>query len=138
MPYTQDELEFLVRTFRLNYHKLCFYCGAKLNSRKETKRNPCYAFAHTIDHVIPKARNGSDSKCNKVNCCFRCNSAKADLTLEEFRQLRYGSAAVEFFFEYDMRFRNDEGTLMFPVQNLDLLPKTGELCEHAELEGENV
>jgi len=37
----------------------------------------------TIDHVIPKARGGTDSWENLVSACTRCNNKKGDRTPEE-------------------------------------------------------
>jgi len=34
----------------------------------------------TVDHVIPKARGGSDSWENLVTACIKCNNKKGDLT----------------------------------------------------------
>lgn len=70
----------------------CFYCGCTF---------PCWLYRAAIteawikvtdedevewDHVIPKSRNGADSKENRVPCCAQCNRAKSQLTMEEFRQ----------------------------------------------------
>ncbi len=37
----------------------------------------------TIDHIIPRSRNGEDSWENLVAACLPCNSKKGDRTLEE-------------------------------------------------------
>ena len=47
----------------------CQYCG----STKDL----------TIDHVIPRARNGKSTWNNLVTACKRCNSRKSDFTPEE-------------------------------------------------------
>jgi 5-methylcytosine-specific restriction endonuclease McrA len=39
----------------------------------------------TIDHVIPKARGGSDDWENLVSACTICNNKKGDRTPEEAR-----------------------------------------------------
>lgn len=49
---------------------LCVYCGKDA--------------AH-VDHVMPKARGGSDDLSNLVPCCTRCNHAKGIMTAEEWR-----------------------------------------------------
>ena len=48
----------------------CQYCG--------TTRG-----AMTIDHVIPKRRNGSDTWDNMVCACIKCNNKKGDRTPEQ-------------------------------------------------------
>lgn len=37
----------------------------------------------TIDHIIPKARGGTDSWDNLVTACTKCNNKKGDRTPEE-------------------------------------------------------
>lgn len=49
-------------------NKSCAYCAAK---------------GETIDHVIPRSRGGKHSWENCVACCSRCNTRKADRTLDE-------------------------------------------------------
>ena len=48
----------------------CQYCGTTRGSM-------------TIDHVIPRKMNGSDTWENMVCACIRCNNLKSDRTLEE-------------------------------------------------------
>jgi len=56
---------------------LCFYCF-----RRTHRRGRC------LDHVIPRARFGSNSYGNLVSCCADCNTRKQDLPAEDFlRQL---------------------------------------------------
>lgn len=38
-----------------------------------------------MDHIIPKARGGSNEDSNFALACFKCNTAKGDLTPEEWR-----------------------------------------------------
>lgn len=38
----------------------------------------------TLDHVIPRAKGGTDAWDNLVTCCSKCNSEKADLSIEEW------------------------------------------------------
>ena len=49
-------------------HGECQYCGEP---------------AESIDHVIPRSRNGPHSWDNVVACCRRCNSNKGDRLLKE-------------------------------------------------------
>jgi 5-methylcytosine-specific restriction endonuclease McrA len=37
----------------------------------------------TIDHIVPKARGGSDSWDNLISACTDCNNKKGDQTPEE-------------------------------------------------------
>ncbi len=53
---------------------LCIYCGDRL-----TKHN------RTQDHIIPKAKGGSDlGRENLMPCCGDCNRAKGHKSLLEF------------------------------------------------------
>ena len=39
----------------------------------------------TLDHVVPRSRNGGNSWENLVTCCRKCNVKKRDRTPEEAR-----------------------------------------------------
>lgn len=39
--------------------------------------------ASTVDHILPRSRNGKDTWMNTVAACSRCNGLKADRTPEE-------------------------------------------------------
>lgn len=65
VPFTKNNV-----LKRDNY--ACVYCGSKNRG------------SLTIDHVIPKSKGGEDTWGNWVTACEDCNSAKADLTLEEW------------------------------------------------------
>lgn len=64
-------------TFHLNDMKMwiriadkwCRYCGI--------------GDAETVDHVIPKAKGGLNSRRNMVGCCVICNERKRDLFPKE-------------------------------------------------------
>jgi hypothetical protein len=47
---------------------LCGYCGRK---------------AHTVDHVVPLNRGGTNEDDNLIACCKRCKNAKSNKTLDE-------------------------------------------------------
>lgn len=54
--------------FKRDLHT-CQYCGTNKDL--------------TLDHVIPKSRNGKTSWTNLVTACKRCNSRKGDFTPDE-------------------------------------------------------
>lgn len=54
--------------FKRDLHS-CQYCGTNKDL--------------TIDHVMPKSRNGKTNWTNLVTACKRCNSRKGDFTPEE-------------------------------------------------------
>ena len=54
----------------------CWYCG--IIPRSEDM---------TLDHVIPRSRNGDGIKKNLVPCCRKCNEKKGAKSVEEFRIL---------------------------------------------------
>ena len=45
----------------------------------------CDGAAETVDHVIPLARGGSNYEGNLIPACRRCNSARSDLLISEWR-----------------------------------------------------
>jgi 5-methylcytosine-specific restriction endonuclease McrA len=59
----------------------CFYCGKKctLSDKKLNQKD-----FFTLDHVIPKARNGIDLMENLVGACFECNNKKGCKDVNEF------------------------------------------------------
>lgn len=64
----------------------CFYCGVQ-TQKHDAK--PHHAVYQTKDHVIPASVKGWDVfvESRVVCCCRRCNSIKADFTLQEFKIL---------------------------------------------------
>ena len=53
---------------------------------KMDKTHPAYwKLSASCDHVVPRARGGSDDVENLVTCCYMCNTIKANWTLEELR-----------------------------------------------------
>lgn len=57
--------------FRRDNHQ-CVYCESGDKSKL------------TLDHVVPQSRGGKDTWNNLVTCCYDCNQAKADLSVEEW------------------------------------------------------
>lgn len=53
---------------------ICAYCGSKFPEHKLT-----------IDHILPKSRNGKNVWMNTVTACKPCNHKKRDRTPEEAR-----------------------------------------------------
>jgi hypothetical protein len=51
---------------------ICQYCGEKVNDDNVT-----------LDHFIPQAKGGNNSKKNLRTCCLMCNSVKSGKSFEE-------------------------------------------------------
>ena len=68
LPYKKIELS--RRNIIRRDNSRCQYCG--------TSRPPL-----TVDHVMPKSRNGGDTWENLVCACIRCNNRKGNRTPEE-------------------------------------------------------
>jgi len=69
--------ESLRQSIRAREGGLCFYCLRRT-----------YPRSRTLDHVVPRARFGSNSYRNLVSCCAECNPRKQELPAEDFlRQL---------------------------------------------------
>src|SRR5579862_760787 len=68
---------------------LCFYCLIQL-----TRRTRC------LDHLVPRARGGTNSYRNLVSCCVECNEQKGQTPAEDYvrslyRRRRITSAELE-------------------------------------------
>lgn len=78
-----EELDFL-KTLALRdaIHRreggACFYCLCQLSARRRC-----------IDHVVPQARQGSNSYRNLVSCCVECNSWKGERPAPDFLRWHY-------------------------------------------------
>jgi 5-methylcytosine-specific restriction endonuclease McrA len=55
----------------------CYYCGVRLDPSN-----------HTVDHIIPRAKGGTDDPSNVVGCCRSCNFSKKDMSVEEWRAVK--------------------------------------------------
>lgn len=62
----------------------CFYCERKFIPENYGTNMSC---AQTIDHVIPISRRGNNTPENKVDACIECNSLKASMLLDEFKEV---------------------------------------------------
>lgn len=56
----------------------CFWCGGDL----------LVIGANTLDHVLPVSRGGTHAPTNLITACRRCNVARGDLLLSEWRGAR--------------------------------------------------
>lgn len=65
----------------------CYYCGLRIGLEAQAS-NPMPDDLATLDHAIPTSRGGTNSIMNLVAACYRCNSDKSDMTLQEFTGLR--------------------------------------------------
>jgi hypothetical protein len=70
--------------------KKCWYCGRPTVMHGDVK-NPRLA---TIDHLIPRARGGTNDDTNVVSACKRCNELKGMLTEAEFRSMSTVDALI--------------------------------------------
>lgn len=76
-------VRFKTRSVRLNRKRIykrdnnqCVYCGSEKNL--------------TIDHIIPRSRDGKNTWTNLITCCSSCNLKKANKTPEEANmKMRY-------------------------------------------------
>jgi len=82
--YTQERV---IRLYQ-RQNGLCGYCGTPdMFLRSEVSKG--FYIAHrplmaTFDHVVPDCQGGKVTMENGVCACSRCNTLKADLSLEEF------------------------------------------------------
>ncbi|WP_426436948.1 HNH endonuclease [Bradyrhizobium genosp. P] len=59
----------------------CAYCGTGLPRMKRVGKVQA-----SVDHFIPLAKGGLNSRGNRVLACYPCNLAKADIDPRETRQ----------------------------------------------------
>lgn len=59
-------------------NNICGYCEVKLNNILGDEKEK------TIEHLICKSNGGSNHKLNLMVCCRRCNTIRADNSLEYF------------------------------------------------------
>ena len=75
--------------YRRDDHK-CIYCGSKNNL--------------TLDHVVPKCKNGTNTWKNLVTCCSSCNVKKGDKIVDDFlleydlKMSHQGILVVHYYF----------------------------------------
>ncbi len=67
----------------------CWYCGKDLvHVNRETTQSVPVEYWFTIDHATPVNCGGNHKIENLLPCCRSCNSAKSEMTVEEFRATR--------------------------------------------------
>jgi 5-methylcytosine-specific restriction endonuclease McrA len=72
---------------KIKFHKRsgrrCWYCGRQVAFDRKAKTAK-ERFA-TVDHQIPLAQGGTNSRENRVTACISCNHEKSNMTVEEYR-----------------------------------------------------
>ena len=67
---------------------LCGYCGTDKMFLRHTVPKKFYQgnrhLVATFDHIVAKAKGGTYKYTNGVCACARCNTIKADMSVEEF------------------------------------------------------
>jgi 5-methylcytosine-specific restriction endonuclease McrA len=70
---------------------LCFYCKKEMilpedgRHREMTEELRSHPMLATLDHRHPISQGGRNTLDNLCLCCQKCNTAKGDMTEEEFR-----------------------------------------------------
>lgn len=49
----------------------------------------CRGYGDTIDHIIPRAKNGQNSWMNTITACAVCNGEKGAMDLEDYGELEF-------------------------------------------------
>lgn len=75
----------------------CIYCGCKFSPDRPKTR----------DHLIPKARGGTDSPENIGYACRQCNAEKGTMTVAEYRAHRRGEAFYDADYPAPLQLPND-------------------------------
>lgn len=66
----------------------CHYCRCCFEPQTRTSKHH-----ETVDHKHPTSRGGTNSRDNKVRCCWLCNNRKGNMTEAEF--MRYLATGVK-------------------------------------------
>ena len=59
-----------------NGPSVCHYCGVWLIEATSHHSGGNGPGTRTVDHIVPRSRNGPNAKRNLVPCCARCNGLK--------------------------------------------------------------
>ena len=66
----------------------CYLCGIKMSRKKNGRGKVAPQKARfkwsTLDHVIPKAKGGTDKRENINVACFSCNTLKDNMDIIDF------------------------------------------------------
>ena len=68
----------------------CYWCGVEdwIEWRSEFTIPSWPCFYHSIDHLIPVARGGTNEESNLVLACLRCNISRGAKSPHEYLQFR--------------------------------------------------
>lgn len=79
------------RIIRLSerYDRQCQYCGVFTNFDGNPDHVP------TADHIVSRARGGTDEWENLTLACHKCNSLKGDMTVDEFVEKLKRNGVIE-------------------------------------------
>ena len=65
-------------------NRICYICNVYIASK----------LIPTLDHVIPKVKDGKDIKANLKCCCHRCNTDKAAMDISEYVMAMYDNPEI--------------------------------------------
>jgi 5-methylcytosine-specific restriction endonuclease McrA len=80
------------QSLRSLWGELCYLCNEPMVFESKHRDHPRYA---TMEHIVPRSQGGKKSWDNIRLSCRECNSAKRDLSLEEYFAERYGEHVPE-------------------------------------------
>ena len=69
----ENELR-IIRNFKNTHEHKCKYCGKAITERDDL----------TVDHVVPRSKDGITTNKNLVICCYGCNQSKGRIDVERF------------------------------------------------------
>ena len=67
------------------YGGRCAYCGSRL--RFDPKEHHQRGAKFEVDHLVPKAKGGTNDPENLMPSCHQCNWWKSDRSIEDYRRL---------------------------------------------------
>jgi 5-methylcytosine-specific restriction endonuclease McrA len=69
---------------------LCFWCGEPMRDEAPSNGRPHPPLMPTIDHIIPRARGGTNERVNLVAACSDCNNRRGDMPAGTYAMLTRG------------------------------------------------